>query len=95
MFRGRLEGIPNTPGAALDHARQRELAGRKEFGLRYLDRNNYAEGREEASDGVNYSMYAWLRGRRFGVEDIDPHLLAAARHFALAHQELIFAEPGE
>lgn len=92
VFRGRLESLPGMPGAALDHARQRELTGRKEFGLQYLGRNNFAEGREEAADGVNYASYAWLKGRRYGIEEINPHLLAAAHHFAQAHQHLIRAE---
>lgn len=92
VFRDRLEALPGMPGAALDHACQRELAGRKEFGLQYLSRNNYAEGREEAADGVLYSALAWLEGRREGIEEISPHLLSAARHFALAHHDLLLAE---
>lgn len=91
-FQNRLRTIPDTPTEALDHAYQRTVAGRKEFGLEYLTRENCAEGREESADGVNYSMYHWLKGRRYGVEEINPHLLSAARHFALAHRDLSLAE---
>jgi hypothetical protein len=92
IFHGRLEAIPGMPTAALDHARERNRTGREIFGLAYLDRNNPAEGREESADGVNYAFYDWLKGRREGREEINPHLLAAARYFALAHQELLRAE---
>lgn len=91
-FRAQLEAIPDTPSDALNHAYRRTVAGRKEFGLEYLNRDNCAEGREEAADGQNYSMYHWLKGRRYGVEEINPHLLSAARHFALAHRDLSLAE---
>lgn len=92
VFRSRLEALPNTPTAALDHAWQRHETGRKIFGLEYLARNNPAEGREESADGCNYSFYSWLKARRHGIEEINPHLLAAARKFAQAHHELLLAE---
>jgi hypothetical protein len=91
-FRQQLEAIPDFPKEALDHAYRREVAGRKEFGLEYLNRNNPVEGMEEAADGCNYSFYHWLRRRREGVEEIDPNLLEAARHFALAYRALLRAE---
>jgi hypothetical protein len=81
----KLPGV--TPGILIDSHR-RERAGRGEFGLRYLGRDNCAEGMEEAVDGLNYSCFTWLNDRRAGVEDIDPDLLDAAHHFALAYAAL-------
>lgn len=92
VFTDRLKAIPGFPVAALEHAHAREVAGRKQFGLEYLNRNNPVEGCEEAADGINYSFYHWLRQRREGVEEINPRLLAAARYFALAYEELRLAE---
>lgn len=87
-FFARLADLPGITAPALIHAQQRERAGRKEFGLRYLGRNNAAEGCEEAGDGLVYSALEWLNDRRVGIEDIDPDLLDAAHHFALAHAAL-------
>lgn len=92
VFRERLEAIPDMPSGALDHAEARHRVGRKEFGLAYLGRRNCREGQEEGADGLNYSAYHWLKGRRYGIEEINPRLLSAARHFAAAHQELQLAE---
>jgi hypothetical protein len=76
-----------TPGILIDSHR-RERAGRREFGLRYLGRANCDEGLEEASDGLNYAFFDWLNDRRAGIEEIDPDLLDAAHHFALAYAAL-------
>lgn len=73
------------------HCHVREQAGRDEFGLAYLSRNNPAEGREEAVDGCNYAYFESLKDRRVGSRDLDFDLLDAARHFALAHQALVRA----
>jgi hypothetical protein len=81
----RLPGV--TPGILIDSHR-RERAGRVEFGLRYLGRDNCAEGLEEASDLHNYAFFDWLNDRRSGVEEIDPDLLDAAHHAALAYAAL-------
>jgi hypothetical protein len=81
----RLPGV--TPGILIDSHR-RERAGRQEFGLRYLGRCNPSEGLEEASDLLNYSFFDWLNDRRAGVEEIDPDLLEAAHHAALAYAAL-------
>lgn len=86
-FRDRLEALPDTPGAAVDHARQIRRKG-----LGYLDRNNDEQGRDRAAQGINLAADAWLKGRRYGVEEINPHLLSAARYFALAHHQLLLAE---
>jgi hypothetical protein len=81
----RLPGV--TPGILIDSHR-RERAGRDEFGLKYLGRDNPAEGLEEASDLLNYAFFDWLNDRRTGVEEIDPDLLDAAHHAALAYAAL-------
>jgi hypothetical protein len=81
----RLPGV--TPGILIDSHR-RERAGRDEFGLRYLGRDNCAEGLEEAADLLNYAFFQWLNDRRAGVEEIDPDLLDAAHHAALAYAAL-------
>lgn len=84
----RLANLPGVTPDGLLHAIQRERAGRDEFGLLYLTRRNAEEGKQEAADGMNYSFFAWLQDRRNGTEDIDPDLLDAAHHFALAHAAL-------
>jgi hypothetical protein len=81
----RLPGV--TPGILIDSHR-RERAGRYEFGLRYIGRDNCAEGLEEASDLLNYAFFDWLNDRRAGTEEIDPDLLEAAHHAALAYAAL-------
>jgi hypothetical protein len=81
----RLPGV--TPGILIDSHR-RERAGRDEFGLKYLGRDNCAEGLEEAADLLNYAFFTWLNDRRAGVEEIDPDLLDAAHHAALAYAAL-------
>jgi hypothetical protein len=81
----RLPGV--TPGILIDSHR-RERAGRDEFGLKYLGRDNCAEGLEEAADLLNYAFFQWLNDRRAGVEEIDPDLLDAAHHAALAYAAL-------
>ena len=85
-FRGYLEPIPQFPVAALEHAYRRLDAGRREFGLEYLSRNNPAEGQQEQADSLNYAFFDWLCQRREGIDEIDPDLLDAAHHSALAHE---------
>ena len=81
----KLPGV--TPGILIDSL-NRERAGRVEFGLKYLGRDNCAEGLEEAADGFNYAFFDWLNDRRAGAREIDPELLTAAHHFALAYAAL-------
>lgn len=78
----RLPGV--TPGILIDSHR-RERAGRKEFGLKYLGRDNDAEAQEEYSDGLIYAHLSRLNDIRAGVKEIDPDLLDAAHHAALAY----------
>jgi hypothetical protein len=87
-FFARLADLPGVNPAAMLEARDRELAGRDTFGLKYLARDNVAEGCEEAADGLIYAALEWLKDRRTGEEDMDPALLDAAHHFALAHAAL-------
>lgn len=83
-----LRAVPGLPEAAIAHAHRRLVAGRAEFGLTYLTRDDCREGQEEAADGHNYAFFEWLRDRRHGVEEIHPSLLMAARCFAEAYQHL-------
>ena len=87
-FMARVASLPTVTAPALIHAQKREKAGRVEFGLSYIGRNNDTEGREEAADGLIYTYLSWLNDRRAGTEEVDPDLLDAAYHFALAHAAL-------
>jgi hypothetical protein len=87
-FFAHLSDLPGVGAAALHHAQVREQAGREEFGLSYLGRDNDAEACEEAADGIIYAHLSALNDRRAGIQDIDPDLLDAAHHFALAHAAL-------
>lgn len=49
-------------------SRVREQTGRKEFGLRYLSRDNLAEAREEAADFLMYVYLETLKEQRGGGE---------------------------
>jgi hypothetical protein len=77
----KLPGV--TPGILIDSHR-RERAGRVEFGLKYLGRDNDAEAQEEYADGLIYAHLSRLNDIRNGVEELDPDLLDAAHHAALA-----------
>lgn len=52
----------------------RELAGRRAFGLRYLDRDNIRETREEIADAVLYPYFHQLAEIRHG-EDVEIDVL--------------------
>lgn len=71
---------------------RRERAGRDYFGFRYLDRDNVAEGAEEAADGANYAYFEMLQARRLGLDPEEDLLLSAAQHFALAYASLAAAQ---
>ena len=87
-FYQRISDFPGVGPHVILAALQRARAGRAHFGLKYLGRDNAAEGQEEAADGVNYCAFEWLNDRREGTEDVDPDLLDAAHHFAQAHAAL-------
>jgi len=87
-FLRQLSPLPGVTGRVVQHSQARERAGRTEFGLEYLSRNNPLEGQEEAADGLNYSFFETLKDIRAGEQEIDPDLLDAAHHFALAHAAL-------
>ena len=55
----------------------------------YLNRDNAAEGQEEAADGINYAIFEALKRAAEGKEDKRDLALAAAHHFALAHWQLM------
>lgn len=73
-------------------AEARERTGRPLFGLRYLTRDNIADGAEEAADGANYALFELLAKRRAGTDTADDLILDAARHFALAYASLVAAQ---
>ena len=81
----KLPGV--TPGILIDSHR-RERAGRREFGLEYLGRDNDAEAQEEYADGFIYAHLSHLNDIRAGATEIDPDLLDAAHHAALAYAAL-------
>lgn len=87
-FYGPVMALPGVGPGIIVQAQARERDGRGEFGLNYLSRSNPEEGQEEAADGLNYAAFDWLCDRRAGIEEIDPDLLDAAHHFALAHAAL-------
>jgi hypothetical protein len=78
----KLPGV--TPGILIDSHR-RERAGRVEFGLKYLSRDNDAEAQEEYADGLIYAHLSHLNDVRGGATEIDPDLIDAAHHAALAY----------
>jgi hypothetical protein len=62
----------------------RETAGRDRFGYGYLEKDNEAEGLEEATDGANYAMFSVLKARRAGdYEDEDVALTAVYHAFKM------------
>jgi hypothetical protein len=85
IFIQRIASLPGVTANALLHAQRRELAGRTEFGLSYIGRDNDAEAQEEYGDGLVYPYLSWLNDRRYGSDEIDPDLVEAAYHSALAH----------
>jgi hypothetical protein len=58
----------------------RERAGRTEFGLRYLNRDNVAEAEEEAADLANYAFFRALQHVREGGGLRNARSLRAAFH---------------
>ena len=87
-FQGEIALLPGVHFGVLVHPLKRERAGRKEFGMQYVGRDNPAEGLEEAADGFNYAYFSWLNDRRFGPDEIDSDLLHAAHYFAMAYAAL-------
>jgi hypothetical protein len=84
-FQSEVAKLPGvTPGILIDSHR-RERAGRVEFGLKYLGRDNDAEAQEEYADGLIYAHLSRLNDIRNGVNELDPDLLDAAHHAALAY----------
>jgi len=77
--------LPGVRPGTIVQAQARERDGRDLFGLNYLSRSNEEEALEEFSDALNYAAFSWLVDRRAGIEEIDPDLLDAAHHTALAH----------
>lgn len=94
-FFDRLENAFPTDAASIAplrlQAEVREAAGRKDFGLRYLSRDNALEGTEEAADLANYAFFEVLKARRNGEDEEEAlaYALEAAYHAAKAHQALL------
>jgi hypothetical protein len=78
---------PDTWFAFREQCQARERRGRDVFGLRYLsaDRDNPAEGLEEACDGAMYAYLDTLKSAHLGRDDADVHLalIAAQRAYQL------------
>jgi hypothetical protein len=87
-FQTEVAKLPGVTAGLLLDAQRRERAGRGEFGMKYLGRDNIAEAFEEAADFHNYTFFEWLNDRRAGREEIDENLLTAAHHIALAYAAL-------
>lgn len=86
------------PSPAFEHLREaatkRERAGRTEFGLRYLSRDNLAEAVEELADFANYLFFDCLNTIRTEGHDpdLDLTLTAASKAVeALEHLEHLAA----
>ncbi|MBA2715187.1 MAG: hypothetical protein H0U55_16755 [Rubrobacteraceae bacterium] len=58
--------VPESVRTFRIHCEARERAGRKTFGMAYLDRDNLREGLEEASDLALYVFLDLLKERRAG-----------------------------
>ena len=84
-FFARLVELPGVEAKVLLQAQQRERAGRGEFGMKYLGRDNDAEALEEYADGLIYAHLSHLNDVRDGATEIDPNLIEAAHHAALAY----------
>ena len=71
------------------HCEARELAGRPRFKHQFLNRDNVAEGLEEAADGALYAHLDVLKAKRAGEDgDVDMALIAA-HHFYEAYAALL------
>ena len=84
LFRYDLTGelrVSAEFGHFLEQAASRERAGREQFGLAYLTRDNPTEALEEFADGANYAMFTRLRDlEEFGD---DPDVMRLALDVAL------------
>lgn len=87
-LQGFLNRIPGIPAALIIQCHQRELAGRQEFGLQYLGRDNVDECFQEIADGQNYLFFETLVDRRDGREE-DVNLVRAAHHLSQAYEILL------
>lgn len=88
-FFNQLAQLPGVDRHFINQCRDRELAGRDEFGNEYLQRVNELEGIEEACDLALYSHLAVLRARREGRKENVDIALEAAHHAALARNALV------
>ena len=64
----------------------REHAGRGHFGLKYLARDNLAEGREEEADGLTYIYLDLLRCQREGWDEDRDLAQTEAYHLYKAYE---------
>lgn len=91
---GQLSNCPGVSKEVLDQCQGRYDAGREQFRDEdgrplYLNRDNAAEGQEEAADGINYAIMECLRRASEGKEHKRDLALSAAHHFAMAHFALM------
>jgi hypothetical protein len=77
---------PDVHDHFIQHCRDRERAGRDEFGLSYLIRDNEHEAMEEVADFAIYMYLTGLQRRRQGRYHHEAKALEAVRHAAIAHR---------
>jgi hypothetical protein len=87
-FYALLADLPEVTGTLLSQAAKRERAGRREYGLAYLNKDNPREAVEEIADLIIYCYLHWLRSRRDGYEVDMAALLEAVVHGAQAYNAL-------
>lgn len=90
LFRHDLTGelrVSAEFGHFIEQAAARERAGREQFGLSYLTRDNPAEAHEEFADGANYAYFTRERDLQDFGDDPDVMRLAldVALHAFEAH----------
>ena len=87
-FYAMLADLPDVHSGLLQQAATRERAGRVEYGLAYLGKDNPREATEEVADLVIYCYLHWLRARREGWEIDMAALIDAVVHGAYAYNAL-------
>lgn len=81
-FMDQLADLPGVLPGFIEQCRQRERAGRDEFGYAYVKRSNCDEGIEEFSDACLYAFLHLLRCRREGKREQLELALDISRHAA-------------
>ena len=88
-FFRQLLALPGVERSFIAHCRSREVAGRDTFGYAFTNRNNAAEGLEEAADLAIYCYLSLLHARREGRREHVELALEAAQRAGEAHELLL------